>query len=66
MSGNGLAYAAIYGASVTLVAYLLAQGNVVAVTAILFALSLVATFIEWRRLLRSPRTHTAASQRERR
>jgi hypothetical protein len=54
MSGKGLAYAAIYGATVTLVAYLLAQGNVVGFTAILFGLSLAATFIEWRRLRRNP------------
>ena len=53
MSGKGLAYAAIYGATVTVVAYLLAQGNVVGFTAILFGLSLVATFIEWRRYRRS-------------
>ena len=54
MSGKGLAYAAIYGATVTVVAYLLAQGNVVGFTAILFGLSLVATFIEWRRFRRNP------------
>lgn len=55
MSGKGLAYAAIYGATVTLVAYLLAQGNIIGFTAILFGLSLVATFIEWRRLRRNHR-----------
>lgn len=58
MSGKGLAYAAIYGATVTVVAYLLAQGNVVGFTAILFALSLVATFIEWRRFRRTRRRRT--------
>ena len=58
MSGKGLAYAAIYGATVTVVAYLLAQGNVVGFTAILFGLSLIATFIEWQPLSSQPPAQT--------
>ena len=58
MSGKGLAHAAIYGATVTLVAYFVAQGNVVGFTSILLALSLVATFIEWRRFRRTRRGRT--------
>jgi hypothetical protein len=46
MTTKGLAYAALYGATTTVVVYLLAQRNVVAFAATFFGLSLVATYIE--------------------